>query len=34
VTALAQQLVWAVAMLAAAQLVTHLATRRVIVQGG
>jgi ABC-2 type transport system permease protein len=34
VAALLQQLVWAVAMLAAAQLVTYLATRRVIVQGG
>jgi ABC-2 type transport system permease protein len=34
VAALLQQLVWALAMLAAAQLVTYLATRRVIVQGG
>jgi ABC-2 type transport system permease protein len=34
VAAVLQQLGWAVAMLAAAQLVTHLATRRVTVQGG
>jgi hypothetical protein len=34
VALLAQQLVWAVALLAAAQLLTVVATRRVVIQGG
>jgi len=34
VAALAQQAIWVIVLLAAAQLVTQLATRRVVVQGG